>query len=172
MLIEKCELVAGLSFFYRTMLASAPLLELAAAQAQGGLRDYYLRHLEEERGHDEMLRDDLHRLGVGEIDRYHGAAQLAGSQYYLIAHDHPALLLGYMAVLEGNAAPLELVDQLETRHGVELNALRHHAAHDPGHLREIGRQIALLETELRARTWWNARCTADFLRNMNLPKGI
>ena len=173
MLFDRAFLVTNLSFIYRTMLASAgPLLDFAAAHAFGSLRDYYLSHAGEERGHDQMLRDDLLRLGVAEIDRYHGAAQLVGSQYYLVAHDHPALLLGYMAVMEGNAMPLEMVDQLEAHHKVELTCLRHHAAHDPGHFEAVKAQIARLAPELQSRVHWNARCTISFINSLQLPHGV
>jgi hypothetical protein len=159
MLHDRAVLVNGLSFVYRMIVASAPLLEFAIPRAAGGLRKYYEQHLEEERGHDEMLRSDLERLGVEEIPRWHAAAQIAGAQYYLIAHDHPALLLGYMHALERNTMRVEAVDELSAFHGVTLTALRHHAEHDPGHKRDLERMILQCDEELQKRIQWNEENT-------------
>lgn len=159
-------LVNNLSFIYRVIVASAPLLKFGAHYADGDLKKYYMHHFDEEVGHDEMLRNDLFRLGVAEIDRFHAAAEFAGSQYYLIAHEHPAMLLGYMQVLEGNTVPRETVDQLETHYGVELNALRHHCDHDPKHIKEVVRQIEAQDEQTRDLIRWNAECTMDFFNGM------
>lgn len=147
------ELVHALCFWYRVVLASAPLLELAIRRSRGDLQSYYRQHLAEETGHEAMIRDDLAGLGVLQIPNSHTAAQLAGSQYYLIAHDDPALLLGYMRVLE--SGPRVSVDDLEARFGVPMTALRHHAQHDPWHLADIDRMIMSLDEPSRARVAWN-----------------
>lgn len=148
-------LKSALSFAYRLMVASAPLLEFAIPRCEGRLRAYYERHLEEERGHDDMLRGDLAALGVDQIPASHEAARVAGSQYYLIAHDHPALLLGYMRALERDSMTPQQVDHLSAHHRVELTALRHHSVHDPLHLADLDSEITALDPELRARSWWN-----------------
>ena len=147
------DLRAILSFWYRMMVASVPLLEFAAKRSKGDLRKYYKTHIEEEAGHDEMLKDDLRRLGVSDIPHSYLAAQIAGSQYYLVAHEHPALLLGYMNCLEGNSLTLDEVDALSP--GVELTALRHHALHDPHHASAIAGMIVGLDDDLMNRVAWN-----------------
>lgn len=154
------------SFIYRTMIASAPLLEFAIPKAEGKLKEYYQQHLAEEIGHDTMLLDDLKRLGVDEVPLLHFAAQFAGSQYYLIAHEHPALLLGYMRALESNAMPIEEVDKLSLHHGTELTALRHHAVHDPHHKKDLDDMIASLDEDLQQRILWNERCVYGLLINV------
>lgn len=162
-LLDKQFLCSGLSFVYRTMIASVPLLDFAIERATGDLLRYYNEHREEERGHDEMLRDDLRRLGVKEIPHSHAAAQMAGAQYYFIAHEHPAMLLGYMHALEKNSLPLEMVDALSAHHGTELTALRHHAKHDPLHRMDLERMIEGLPTALRERVRWNEAGVDKFL---------
>lgn len=155
---DPIQLRSVLCLSYRTMVASASLLEFAIPRSSGALRDYYEHHLDEERGHDEMLRADLLALGVSEIPVSHQAAQIAGSQYYLIAHDHPALLLGYMHALERESLALELVDELADYHDAPLTALKHHCLHDPLHRADMERVIEGLESGLRERVLWNERC--------------
>lgn len=156
------------SFVYRTMVASVPLLSFAISLSDGILKEYYIKHLREESGHDLMLLDDLKRLGVDEVPMFHFAAQFAGSQYYLIAHDHPALLLGYMRALERDSLPLDEIDRLCAHHGTELTALRHHAIHDPQHAADLDAIIASLDAKLQERVLWNERNIRELLMN---PRG-
>jgi hypothetical protein len=63
---------------------------------------------------------------------------MVGTQYYLIKHSHPAALLGYMAVVEGDPVPLEVVDLLERTHGQDLfRFVRFHALKDLEHRTEL-----------------------------------
>lgn len=156
-------LLGNLCFAHRMMVASAPLLEFAIPKSEGKLRAYYEKHLEEERGHDLMVKRDLKALGVEDVPQSHRAAQIAGSQYYLIAHDHPALLLGYMHALERESLPLAEVDALSAHHGVQLTALRHHCEHDPQHKLDLEKAIDALPDSLRERVHWNERCVIRFL---------
>lgn len=150
-------LVEALSYVYRTMVASVPLLEFAIPKSEGALRDYYVKHLDEERGHELMLADDLKRLGVDEIPRFFRAAMLAGSQYYLIAHEHPALLLGYMRACEQAKMSPEEVDELSESHGTPLTCLKHHAIHDPTHKQDLSAMIDSLPEDLKELVLWNER---------------
>lgn len=154
---------ASLCFTYQTIVASEPLLRFALTRCDGDLKAYYEKHLAEETGHDAMLLDDLKLMGVNQIPRSHVAAQLAGSQYYLLAHDHPALLLGYMHALERNSMSVESVDELSRELGVELRCLRHHAAHDPGHKSDLEAMIAGLDPELRKLVEWNEQCVIGLI---------
>lgn len=159
MLDDRALIVKAQSFVYQLIVASAPLLQFAIPRSTGKLKAYYEKHLAEETGHDEMLLDDLKRLGITEFPPNHHAAQLAGSQYYLIAHQHPALLLGYMHALERDSLPIEDVDRLSEICGTNLTALRHHAAHDPGHKADLEEMIASLDQDLRLRVMWNEAWT-------------
>lgn len=128
------------------------------ASEPGELRSYFERHLVEETGHLQMLENDLHRLGVETILEFPEAAQLAGAQYYYIEHEHPALLLGYMAALESNGLNAEQVDALEALHG-PLTCSRHHATHDVDHAEELREQIEKLPEALRTRALQNEQWT-------------
>ena len=155
-LLNRQFLILNLCLVHDIILASPSLLEFALMGCSGELADYYRHHLEQERGHDAMAREDLVRLGCAEIIHYHVAAQIAGSQYYMIEHQNPAMLLGYMHVLESRALNEKAVDTLENHHGVRLSCLRHHAKHDPGHTAELERQINSLPSGLKADVLWNA----------------
>jgi hypothetical protein len=138
--------IANLMFLHDAVVASEQLLSEAADQADRlpacdyhrVLSRYYRTHLDEERGHVSWLRADLESAGirVGHADKI--AMAMVGTQYYLIKHVHPAALLGYMAVVEGDPVPEKVVDLLERAHGKELlRFIRFHALADLEHRREL-----------------------------------
>lgn len=135
---NRAALIDNLVFMQQLMRATEGLLQDAADAANGDLRAYYLEHLEEERGHAEWLANDLQQAGVSVEPLIRKAVEIAGAQYYLIKHVHPASLLGYMAVLEGCPTPLEVVEQLENLHGKDLfRTLRYHSEHDLHHRKDL-----------------------------------
>jgi hypothetical protein len=160
---DRSFLIRNLCFLQRLIVASAPLLQFGMAHARGDLHGYFAQHWEEEVGHDEMLAEDLVRLGVEDIPPCHTAASIAGSQYYLIAHEHPAMLLGYMLVLESNPLPMCAVEELERVHGVYLDSLRHHSLHDGDHAARIRQMIESCTPGLRERIEVNAQMVAGGL---------
>lgn len=149
-------LIRNLCFLQRLIVASAPLLDFAMDYCTGDLRRYYEKHLEEEVGHDDMLAEDLRKLGCHVIPPSHTAASIAGSQYYFIAHEHPAMLLGYMLVLESNPLPMFAVEELERIHGVWLDSLRHHSLHDGAHSEEVKKMISWAPEHVQERIQRNA----------------
>lgn len=160
---------ANLCFLHGTMTASEGLLEAAIRRCNiDDLGLYYTRHLAEERGHLAMLEEDLQALGVNTILKFPAAAQLAGAQYYYIEHEHPALLLGYMAALEGNAPSLAQVVALEAEHG-PLKCTRHHALHDVDHTRELREEIERLDGTLKARVLDNLEWTVSDFNSRVIP---
>lgn len=135
-LTNRAVLIANLCFVHQFISASERLVDEAAQEATGELRDYYLEHAEEERGHAAWLAADLLTAGadVMKIPKSRTAVAMAGGQYYLMKHVSPAALLGYMAVLEGNPMPMEMIEHLEALHGVDLlRTVRYHAEHDIDH---------------------------------------
>lgn len=134
--------------------ASVPLMERAALRcaelapgdpAAGPLGRYLERHIEQERGHDAWLLEDLAAAG-GDPARAVGrlpspiVAELAGAQYYWIEHHHPVALLGYIRVLEGNAPAPRLADRLAERTGLPdaaFRTVREHAELDGAHLTDL-----------------------------------
>src|SRR5690348_11828589 len=95
--------ITNLVFLYHIMVASENLLRMAARETSDRkLREYFEKHLEEERDHAKWLAEDLNSVcvDVKKTEPPLLAIQMAGSLYYLIFHVHPAALLGYMQVLE------------------------------------------------------------------------
>jgi len=143
---------------YAIVRASVPVMEAALDRARSmadtdpvadGLGVYLQRHIEEERGHDQWLLEDLKGLGVSSsavLGRVPSAtvAALVGTQYYWILHFHPVALLGYLAVAEGYpAAPSQIEDLIE-RTGYprpSFRMLAEHAELDPHHRDELDQLI-------------------------------
>lgn len=130
--------IGNLLFVHSLMLASESLLEEALKQdLPDNLRAYFTEHLAEERNHAIWLQADLKSLGV-EPKLDWTAAQIAGTQYYLIKHVDPKALLGYMAALECRPMSLEHVEYLESLYGQEaMRCMRYHAMHDQDHGKEL-----------------------------------
>jgi hypothetical protein len=130
--------------------ASVPLMELAVRRCvalgpddpvAAPLHAYLRQHIVEESGHDDWLLTDLAALGADPtrpLTEHPPAvvARLVGAQYYWIEHHHPVALLGYIAILEGNAPTVRLADWLSSAVGLPAAAVRtvrEHAELDTGH---------------------------------------
>jgi hypothetical protein len=143
---------------HEVVRASVPLMELAAQRCRllgpvdpvaVALRHYLEAHIEQERGHDDWLLDDLAAADPGPA----GAgvpppvvARLVGTQYYWIAQHHPVALLGYIAVLEGNAPDVRLANRIMATAGVSEAAVRTVRAHAELDTDHTGAVYALLDT--------------------------
>ncbi|MER5276766.1 iron-containing redox enzyme family protein [Streptomyces sp. NPDC002809] len=167
---------AGLPGRYRDYLrsmhqvirASVPLMERAAARCELLPRDpvapplaRYLRaHAEQERGHDDWLLTDAAAAGAAPGELTDTAppscvAALVGAQYYWIEHSHPVALLGYIAVLEGNAPAPGLAGRLARETGLPQAAfetVRLHADLDDGHSADLDRLIGRLPLDRAQRS--------------------
>ena len=130
--------------------ASVPLMERALDgsreladrdAAAAGLAAYLEHHVDEERGHDDWLLEDLAALGrsreeVLAVPPSSAVAALVGAQYYWIEHYHPVALLGYIGLLEGYPPTIADVAALMERTGYPREAFRtviRHAELDPLH---------------------------------------
>jgi pyrroloquinoline quinone (PQQ) biosynthesis protein C len=110
-----------------------------------GAAEYFERHIEEERGHDDWVLGDLELVGVDREDVLRRvpsptAARLVGAQYYWILHYHPVALFGYFAVMESFPPQRELIEELVERTGYPREAFHSFSAHgelDPQHLEDL-----------------------------------
>ncbi|MFE1440585.1 iron-containing redox enzyme family protein [Streptomyces sp. NPDC058739] len=152
-----------LAAMHALVRASVPLLERAAersaepdAPAARRLAAYCLRHAEEERDHDAWLLEDLAAIGAAPAAVPHPVVvELAGAQYYRIEHEHPVALLGYIAVLEGNAPGPRLADRLAGTTGLPpaaFRTVREHAELDGGHVDDLLRELDALELPAHQQT--------------------
>jgi hypothetical protein len=138
--------------------ASVPLMERAFTQAQAvaaedpaaaGLAAYLEHHVEEERGHDDWLLEDLAVLGRSReevLSRVPPAsvAALVGAQYYWIEHYHPVAVLGYIGLLEGYPPTITEVHALMARTGYQREAFRtliRHSELDPLHAADFDEAV-------------------------------
>lgn len=147
-----------LEAMHGVLRASVPLMlrasERCAALAPqdpvaAPLRDYLIEHAAEEYGHDVWLLEDLGLLGADADavrDRQPGpaVARLVGPQYFWIEHHHPVALLGYIAVLEGNAPHPALAARIARTASLPAAAvrtIREHAELDGGHTAQLHRLL-------------------------------
>jgi hypothetical protein len=171
-----------LQAMHGVLRASVPLMERAAARcaeldprdpSADRLRGYLVHHAAEERGHDVWAMEDLALLGgdpaaVRDEQPWSEVAALVGPQYYWIEHYHPVALLGYIAVLEGNAPRPGLAEWISAATGVPdaaVRTVREHADLDTGHTEAIYRlldSLSLDSVQARAVTV-SALYTADAL---------
>jgi hypothetical protein len=162
--------------------SSVPLMEAALDRAEAmadsdsvaaGLSAYLEGHIEEERGHDEWLLEDLERLGVARAAVFSrvpspSVAALVGSQYYWVLHYHPVALLGYLAVAEGYPSAPSVIEGMVTRTGHPRDAFRmlaEHAELDPHHGDELDQLIDSLplSADLETLLGLSAMSTVGFL---------
>ena len=133
--------------------ASVPLMctavEVAKSRPQDpvsrALVEYFSHHVTEEADHDKWLLDDMESLGVGRekvLQRIPPpeVAELVGAQYYWMQHFDPVVLLGYIAVLEGDPPREDELEAAAKRTALPHDAFRtfiSHAKLDPHHKQEL-----------------------------------
>ena len=166
--------IANLCFMYDAMVAIERLLIEAAesidllppSSFHARLAEYYRSHLDEERDHVQWVREDLASVDVNVPAELpdSSAIGMAGSQYYLLKHAHPAALLGYMAVLEGDPTSVEVVDYLEHAYGKQLlRFVRIHAVKDLEHRKELFEVIDDAPESLRGLIAYSTDNTLDYM---------
>ena len=106
---------------------------------------YLAKHVVEERGHCEWVLDDMAALGferTAEAKRplSFRAASLLGCGYAWSFEVHPAAILGFLAVLEGDPLTVELLEGAIARSGLPKEGFGFyldHARIDPQHSADI-----------------------------------
>jgi hypothetical protein len=142
-----------LQTMHQMVRATVPLMAAGIARCEqldgdpvaAGVLAYLKKHIHEENGHDDWVRQDLELIcedGPELLAAMPGAAvaSAVGAQYYWLAHHHPLCLLGHIAVLEGYPGSAELPKQLAKRTGHPDKAFRTmhiHAVLDQRHRDEL-----------------------------------
>ncbi len=149
---------AMMVLIHQIMRATAPLMETASRRAAeladqdplcARLAEYFQEHAEEEAPHPSWHLNDLEAAGfsreaVLDTMPLPDVAALLGAQYYWVHHFHPVMLLGSIAVLEGNPPTMELCDRLEQESGLKAEAFRTYRFHgevDPHHIKEFDEAV-------------------------------
>jgi hypothetical protein len=110
----------------------------------------YLRiHIEDEKGHDLWLLDDIRSLGYDEREVIAAppcgsVVNLIGSQYFWMNHAHPVSVMGYLILMEGYAPIPSQLDDIRVKSGAPASAfrcLKRHAEDDPSHLAELNNTL-------------------------------
>ena len=156
--------VRYLVLLHQVVRSSVPLMEACVHQIElaDGPReaiDYLKHHIDDETGHDEWLLQDLKKCGVEreavlEIAPLNEIAAMVGTQYYLIAHDEPLSLLGYMAALECYPPTPMQLEALRNRlvlPRAAFGTLYGHSADDLVHREELLAFIDRLDLQVRQR---------------------
>jgi len=123
--------------------------QFASDQVAARTAKYLTIHVEEELHHDEWLLDDMAAIGMDRSQVLARApspavASLVGAQYCWAFQVHPVVVLGYLAVLEGNPPLAEQLQEIEIRTGYPREAFRcllEHAERDPFHIEELNRTL-------------------------------
>jgi hypothetical protein len=124
-------------------LMRAAWTRLDARRAE--LRRYFEKHIEEERGHEEWVLEDLARLGY-DREVVIGSQPLAetiemiGSQMYIVEYLRPAGLLGYVYVMESRPPNADFLCALRQAYSIPSDAmtfLSRHGEADIVHSQEL-----------------------------------
>ena len=158
---------------YQVARATDPVLRYARRHCDHGdrfgadLYDFLCRKVDEEKGHDSMLADDLERVGVSAPDSIYPnpfIAEMVGRQYYLIDFVDPAAYLGFIGLLEGFPPKLAQVNALQEASGYPPEAfsmLRLHADVDVDHRNSLAQMLDSVPQHLHPDILSNGiRCAA------------
>ena len=138
--------LAFLTEAYHHVKHTFPLLALAASRTSDErYQDALVEYMEEERGHDKWILNDIQALGGDPDAVRHGQGGpacriMVGYAYYAIQHISPYAFLGSVHVLEGMSVLLadQVADALKSSLGLESDTgftyLRTHGSLDSEHV--------------------------------------
>lgn len=134
---------------------SEKLLALAAAlfnNEDRSLMRRFFKHLSEESAHDQLLINDMRKLGFNleSLPERSETKMFWEGQYFKIEHQDPAALLGYIYFLEDLASDIcpELTKLLVSLYGIDsVRFLKLHGEEDPDHVEKAYQEILKLNPE-------------------------
>lgn len=153
---------------YFFAVQTTPLLMLAGgklADTDYDLHYRFIDHSKEEKGHPQLLINDLERLGqkIGNFSAQHSIESMYQSQFYWIYHRDPRAFFGYILFLEGIAAEIgsEAFNKAEAAHGKSATRfLVTHSIEDQDHIQEAFEQVAKFNNETLELVTTNLKHTA------------
>ena len=180
--------ISHLILLHQITRASVPLMEAALRASRArpdddvcvALAPYLECHIQEEYFHDQWILEDLESIGIHRAQMLSAipsqyVAALVGAQYYWVLHHHPVALIGYMVMLEANAATEEQVGHLKAETGLPNSFFRTHLVHaelDPDHqagILELVDHLPLSPAQDRliaVSAMHTAECMVDCLANL------
>jgi hypothetical protein len=98
------------------------------------LRNYLEQHIEEERGHEQWVLNDLENLGyqreaVTQSLPLSETIELIGSQMYVVRHIQPAGLVGYVYMMESRPPNHAFLRALQAAYSIPSSAMTFLAGH-------------------------------------------
>lgn len=157
---------------YYIVRHSTPLLALSAGRSIDN-NAYHMRcihHLNEEKGHDKMLLQDLKSLGFSTKDFSELCSTQAyyQAQYYWIEHKNPLSFLGYILFMEEIAVEY---GPIVGKKALEINPksglfLNHHSDNDEDHLAEAYAVIEKLPEQDKKHILENLTLAASLYASM------
>jgi hypothetical protein len=116
----------------------------------------YAKHIGEEQKHETLCIHDLKKLGLDleSIPERAATRMFWEPQYYKVEHDHPAMLMGYILVLEAMASVKGpwILSEVEKAHGAKSGSfVKVHAEEDLSHVEKAYKAIEPLDPVLRTR---------------------
>jgi hypothetical protein len=149
--------ISNLKFVYSAVIGTESLISCAIEQLKriepssyrNVIISYLLEHLDEEFDHARWLSDDLNAHGVNLTRLDNDAMFMIGAQYYMIHHETPYCLLGYMAVAEGTPTPISEIEKMEQVYGRKLFRFsRFHSIKDQEHKHALFKYIDSAPTNI------------------------
>lgn len=152
--------IGAMTVCYHSMVASEPLLRLAAG-IEGPHQAYFTEHEKEERGHEHWMKADIEALGgvIGYPPSQ--IVTMCGEMYYKVRHIGPEHLLGYMAVIEGFPNPAPVIERMRELYPEASHCLAYHSENDAVHGRDLDRQLDIMDPALRFEVTESAKRTAE-----------
>ena len=154
---------------YYYVCHSTRLLAVSASRIPLANDEHYtrfLRHLQEEKGHEKLALRDLEKLGhsTNEYPEEANTAAFYQTQYFYIERVNTFALFGYILLLEGLAATYgpECYRRVLAAHGKEAATFwKVHAEDDPAHVEQAFMVLQKLDGTALAAVLRNLRDTAD-----------
>jgi len=168
--------------YVKTVCPQMALTRDALGKDFAPVAEYLRLHIEEERGHDQILLGDLERLGftASEIEAHPPSREiinLIGSQNYVIGSLHPVGFLGHIYALESQPPTDELIKSLGKTLDIREDCLSFYAAHcetDIGHLADLKHLLdtADISPQLQTIIEFNVRITLENLSDFFLAIAV
>lgn len=149
---DKAAYTQWLGQTYHFVIHTTRILTLASARTpmqQQQLHNRFIDHSKEERGHENLLINDLKAMSLKTSDfpEFAPTAALYKTQYYTIEHQSTEAFMGWVIMLEAFAANFgpKILKRVTETHGPKASTFwKVHAEEDQDHVEKAWKQISQL----------------------------